>query len=481
MRSTGTRRDRPGEATAGIRHAVGLAVAFALPVGAGVAAATGQRVEGFPVVGVALLTVASAVLGAVLAGITPLPRIRQLGARLVGAVAVALLVRLTIPTLREALPAVRRFEAPLVTGSVVVVTVLLLVVHAYGHLFTARVSAVAAGNPNLERAQWAEQRATSAAFGAAVLLAVVGAATAHATGWFGMLLTVGGVLVGLFLLLDLRDKAPPTPGSRRAAVLAVPRRVRVRSAVAAVGVSVVLTGLVVPLVPTIDLRISDRLPGWVEGLTIERDRRPAPPGDGRGRHTLGDVPEVEARDLEEGELVDLPTGPLAALLAAVVLGLLALLRPDRWPETLRRLLALLTGGRLGGLDRDEGDLDAIERAEAERSRGRWRDALDRFRPRPRDPRHAIIHDYLRAERALGRADRARRHDETPLEHAARVGVTDELVALAGLASTARYAPAEPSEAEAARAKTLAQAVERAARALAPEADDPTSPALATSR
>jgi hypothetical protein len=473
---TGSRHDRAAEAAAGIRHAVGLAIAFALPVGMGVAAATGLRVAGFPVVGVTLLAVASAVLGSVLAAIRPLPRIRQLGARAVGAVAIAILVRLTIPSLREALPAVRRFEAPLLTGSVVVVTILLLVVHAYGHLFTARVAAVAAGNANLERAQWAEQRVTSATFGAAVVLAIVAAATANATGWFGLLLTLGGVVAGLVLVLDLRDKAPPTPGSRRAAVLAVPRQVRLRSALGALAVTVVLTGLAVPLTPTVDLRVSDRLPGWIENLTIERDRRPAPPGDGRGRHLLGDVPEVDSRVREDGGLIDLPTGPLAALLAAVVFGLLALLRPDRWLETLRRLLALLTGGRLGGLDRDEGDIEAIERAETDRSRGRWRDALDRFRPRPRDPRHAIVHDYLRAERALARAERPRRHDETPLEHAARVGVAEELTTLAALASTARFAPREPSDADADRARTLAQAVERAAGSLEPGAVDPASPA-----
>jgi hypothetical protein len=45
-----------------------------------------------------------------------------------------------------------------------------------------------------------------------------------------------------------------------------------------------------------------------------------------------------------------------------------------------------------------------------------------------------------------------------------------------LASTARFAPHEPSDADADRARTLAQAVERAAGSLEPGAVDPASPA-----
>jgi hypothetical protein len=451
----------------GLRHALGLSAAVALPLGIGVAAATARNVAGFPTVVVVLLTLIAGLLGAALAAVTPLPKLRQLGARLLGSLVAALLVRLTIPSPAAAVRAVLAWEAPLVTGSVVVVTLLLLVAHAYGHLFMVRVTAVAVPSDTMERRRWAEERLTSAAWGAAVLLTVVAAATGGATGALGVLVTVAAVLAGLWLLADLRDRTRP-PGARRAAVLAVPRRVRRTSIALALAAATALAVLAVPLLPTVDVLGGEEPPGWLQRLTLPDTDRPRqlPSDPVISRHVDPDDEDVEVREVEDAGLITLPTWPLAVLLGALVVGLLMALRPASWLATLRRLLAVLSGGRLGGDPDADGELDAVERAAREGAGGgRWRDALERLRPRPRDPRHAIVHDYLRAERALARADRGRASTETPLEHATRVRLDRQLDGLAALVSTARYAPGEPTEADADEARRLAADVQEAVRAL----------------
>lgn len=449
----------------GLRHALGLSAALSLPLGIGVAAATARNVVGFPAVAVVLLTLVSGLLGTGLAAITPLPKLRQLGARLLGAVAVALLVRLTIPSPSVAVRAILAWEAPLVTGSVVVVTLLLLAAHAYGHLFMVRVSALATPSDTTERRRWAEERLTTAAWGTAVLLTVVAALTGGASGALGVVVTVVAVLAGLWLLADLRDRTRP-PGARRAAVLAVPPRVRRTSIALALALATAVTMIVVPLVPTVDVLGGEEPPGWLQRLTLpDTDRSRQLPSDPViGRHADTDDEEVEVREVEDTGLIALPTWPLGVLLAALLVGLLLALRPGSWVATLRRLLAVLSGGRLGGEPDTAGDLDAVERAGRDGG-GRWRGAFERWRPRPRDPRHAIVHDYLRAERALARADRGRGAAETPLEHAARVRLDRQLDGLATLVSTARFAPGEPSEADADEAHRLAAEVQEAVRAL----------------
>jgi hypothetical protein len=451
----------------GLRHALGLAAALSLPLGIGVATLTGRNVTGFPTVAVVLLTLVSGLLGTLLAAVVPLPKLRQLGARLLGALVVALLVRLTIPSPSIAIAALRAWEAPLVTGSVLVVTLLLLLAHAYGHLFMVRVSAVATPSDTMERRRWAEERLTSAGWGAALLLTVVAAVTGRATGALGVVVTVVAVLAGLWLLADLRDRTRP-PGARRAAVVAVPRTVRRASIGSALALATAVAMLAVPLVPTVDVLGGEEPPGWLQRLTLpDRDRTRQLPSDPViGRHVDTDEEDREGREVEDAGLITLPTWPLGVMLAALVVGLLLALRPASWLATLRRLLAVLTGGRLGGGPDEGGEFDAVERASREAAGGgRWRGALDRLRPRPRDPRHAIVHDYLRTERALARADRGRASTETPLEHAARVHLDGQLDGLAALVSTARFAPGEPSEADAEEARRLAAEVQEAVRAL----------------
>jgi hypothetical protein len=454
----------------GLRHALGLSTAVSLPIGIGVAAATARNVAGFPTVAVTLLTVASALLGTALAAIVPLPKLRQLGARVLGAVVVALLVRLTVPSPSVAVRAILAWEAPLVTGSLVVVTVLLLLAHAYGHLFFVRVAALATPSDTMERRRWAEDRLTSATWGAALLLTVVAAFTGGATGALGTVVTLVAVLAGLWLLADLRDRTRP-PGSRRAAVLAVPAGVRRVSIGVALAVATAVAVLAVPAVPTVDVLGGDEPPAWLQRLTMpDTDRTRQLPSDPViSRHADTDDEDGEVREVEDAGLLQLPTWPLAALLAALVIGLLMALRPAAWLATLRRLLAVLSGGRLGGGPDDTGEFAAVGRA-ARDGGGRWRGTLDRWRPRPRDPRHAIVHDYLRTERALARADRGRPSTETPLEHAERIRLDQQLDRLAALVSTARFAPAEPTEADAEEARRLAGEVQQAVRALV-RADD----------
>ena len=453
----------------GLRHALGLTAALALPLGVGVATATARNVVGFPTVAVVLLTLVSGLLGTGLAAVTPLPKLRQLGARVLGAVVVALLVRLTIPSPSVAVRAILAWEAPLVTGSVLVVTVLLLLAHAYGHLFFVRVAALATPSDTMERRRWAEDRLTSAGWGAALVLTVVAAFTGAASGVLGTVVTVVAVLAGMWLLADLRDRTRP-PGSRRAAVLAVPVGVRRVSIGVALAVATAVAVLAVPAVPTVDVLGGDEPPAWLQRLTLpDTDRRSTPSDPVIGRHADVEQDDTEVREVEDAGLLQLPTWPLAALLAALVIGLLMALRPAAWLATLRRLLAVLSGGRLGGEPDDAGEFAAVERA-ARDGGGRWRGTLDRWRPRPRDPRHAIVHDYLRAERALARADRGRPSTETPLEHADRIQLDQQLDRLAALVSTARFAPAEPTEADAEEARRLAGEVQQAVRALV-RADD----------
>jgi hypothetical protein len=449
----------------GLRHALGLAAAVSLPLGLGVAAMTGRNVDGFPTVAVVLLTVAAGLLGALLAAVAPLPKLRQLGLRVTVALLVAVLVRLTIPSLTVTVPAIVAWEAPLVTGSVVVVTPLLLVAHAYGHLFLVRVAAVASPSDTMGRRRWAEERLTSAAWGAAVLLTVVASITGAATGAIGVVVTVGAVLAGLWLLADLRDRTRP-PGARRAAVLAVPRQVRRASIALALALATAVAVLAVPVMPTVDVLGGEEPPAWLQALTLpDRERGSAPSDPVIGRHAERDDDDPEVREVEDAGLVTLPTWPFALLLAALAVALLLAFRPTDWLATLRRLLALLSGGRLGGEPEADGEFSALEDEGRDGGGRRWRDALDRFRPRPRDPRHAIVHDYLRAERALARADRGRAPTETPLEHAARVHLDRQLDALAALVSTARFAPTEPTEADADEARRLAGEVQEAVRAL----------------
>jgi hypothetical protein len=451
----------------GLRHALGLAAALALPLGVGVAAATARNVVGFPAVAVVFLTLAAGLLGAALAAITPLPKLRQLGVRLLSGLVAALVVRLAIPSPATAIRAILAWEAPLVTGSVLVVTLLLLVAHAYGHLFMVRVTAVVTPSDTMERRRWAEERLTSAAWGAAVLLTVVGASTGSATGALGVGVTVTAVLAGLWLLADLRDRTRP-PGARRAAVLAVPRRVRQASIALALVLATAVAVLAVPLMPTVDVLGGEEPPAWLQRLTLPDTDRPRqlPSDPVIGRHADSDEDEAEVREVEDAGLITLPTWPIGVLLAALAVGLLLALRPASWVATLRRLLAVLSGGRLAGEVGEDGEFGVVERAAREGAGGgRWRGTLDRLRPRPRDPRHAIVHDYLRAERALARADRGRASTETPLEHAARVHLDRQLDRLAALVSTARFASGEPSEADADEARRLAAGVQEAVRAL----------------
>jgi hypothetical protein len=97
--------------------------------------------------------------------------------------------------------------------------------------------------------------------------------------------TVVAVLAGLWLLADLRDRTRP-PGSRRAAVLAVPQRVRRVSIAAALAVATAVAVLAVPVVPTVDVLGGEEPPGWLQRLTLpDTDRRGTPSDPVVGRHT----------------------------------------------------------------------------------------------------------------------------------------------------------------------------------------------------
>jgi hypothetical protein len=468
-------RRRPTTDARGVRHGLVLALCVVLPVTFGVVAATATRVEGFPALGVVLLAVAATVLFGLLGVANPRPGPSGIASRLVAAALVALGVRMTVPTPGQALAEVRDRAAYLVSGTVLVVFVVLLVAAVAGHLVTSRVVLFAEGRPTREGARAYDEQLLISAWGITLTLVVVAGLTRGTGGALGQLVLLAALVVALVTIADLRGRVP-APGGVRAPIVAVSRPVRLAATVLATSVVVGLTALVMPALPAALDEGLGRPSEWLADLEVVLGPEWGPAFSPAGeRDQLLDRLEIEARrvpwlpPMRDIVLADW----VRWLVVVVVVGaLLFVLRPDRWGPTLRRLLRTLRGGAWG----DDADgfepLRPLEEAgeRGEGRTGRFRDAFERVRPRPRDPRAAVVHDYLRVQRLLAREEADRRPCETPLEHAARLRTAGSevdpgaLAELAGLVSTARFGPVEPSQQAAERSRRLQQDLERELRA-----------------
>jgi hypothetical protein len=469
---------RPRSATPprGSRHAALLSLCFVIPTSHAVGSATAARIEGFPVWAVvvvtAVVTVGSGLLGV---GGKP-PGITGIVSRLVGAAVLALAVRMTVPTPGAAFTEVRHGDALLVSGAALVVFALLVLSASVGHLVTTRVVTIAGGRTTTEAARADGQQLIATAWGSGSGLLVIAGLTHRASGPVGQLLFLGALVAALAAIADLRGRIPP-PGASRPPIVAAPRSVLRTSIGMVLLATVTVTAIVVPALPEALQDGLGRPSEWLAGFDIdwtpERVAIHAPEGDPA---PIDGRQEVEPRRipwvLERAE-GGVPGWFQALIGTAVVLLLLLILRPERWVATVRRLWTTLRGGRWDDEEAVFDELAPLDDHGGGGRRGRFRDAFERVRPRPRDPRQAIVHDYLRVQRQLARDAVDRRRDETPLEHAARVRAwsgpsgagadLSPLVELAGLVSAARYGAAAPSPASAERSRELQQELERELR------------------
>jgi hypothetical protein len=467
-------RRRRASSGAGVRHGVVLVLCVVVPVVHAAGSAAALRIEGFPVWGLVLLVSAVAVGLGILGAIAPRPGVTGVLSRLVGAATLALAVRMLVPSPTRALAEIRAGEAYLVSGTVLIVFVMLLFGAAVGHLVIGGVDAVAEGRASTDAAREDDRVLLVNAWGTALLMIVVAGFTHRSAGPIGQLLFVVAFVVALLALADLRSRIP-APGAARAPIVAVSRRVRVVAFVLPTMLVVAGVAVTVPLVPAALQEGVGRPSEWVEELELDWEprRRPGIGAEGELDALLerGPMEFWELPELPELREIAVPVW-LQALLLVLFVGALALvLRPDRWLRTFRRLWAAL-----GGRDRDDAgdpfdELPPLDDAEVGpgTAGARLRGALERVRPRPRDPRQAIVHDYLRVERSLARDEGARRPSETPLEHAYRLHAAEGtgefalLVELAGLVSTARYAASPPAPEVADRSRELQRSLDRSLR------------------
>jgi hypothetical protein len=451
-----------------------LVLCAVVPVIHAVGSAAALRVEGFPVWGLVLLVSTVAVGLGILGAVAPRPGVTGVLSRLVGAATLALAVRMLVPSPTRALAEIRAGEAYLVSGTLLIVFVTLLFGAAVGHLVITGVDAIAEGRASSDAAREDDRILLVNAWGTALLMVVVAGVTHRSAGTIGQLLFLVAFVVALLALADLRSRIP-APGAARAPIVAVSRRVRVVAFVLPTLLVVAGVAVTVPLVPAALQEGVGRPSEWVEELELDWDprRRPGLAAEGELDELLEREPMEfwELPEMPELREIGVPPWLQTLLLVLVVGALLLVLRPDRWLRTFRRLWAAL-GGR-GWADAEDpfdelSPLDDVEVGHGAAG-ARLRGALERVRPRPRDPRQAIVHDYLRVERSLARDEGARRPSETPLEHAQRLHAAEgagqfaPLVELAGLVSAARYGASPPAPEAADRSRELQRSLDRSLR------------------
>jgi hypothetical protein len=477
-----TAGSRPGEAQPdarsrpGVRHGLVLALCAVVPVVHAMGAATAGRLPGFPVAGLVLL-VAGVTVGAGLLGVDARrPGLSGIASRMAGAAVLAMAVRMTVPTPTRAIEEIREGASYLVSGAALVAFVALLLGFAAGHLVTSRTVVIARGHPALDAARAYDRQLLVSSWGTVLVLLLVAGLTHRTTGPAGLVVLAGALLTGLTVVADLRSRIPPPGGASRPPIVAAPGSIARNASLLAVAIVVLLTALTVPLVPAAVQEGLGRPSEWTADL-IDLDWDPARPPvwspDGLREALLDDHPFqfLELPALPEERVLAVPSWLRWALVAGAVAGLLVVLRPDRWGPTLRRMWAAMRGA--GGEDDEElfETLEPLgEDEEDDAPPGRVRGVLERVRPRPRDPRQAIVHDYLRVDRLLSRDELGRAVGETPLEHAARVGSSSSdgglpaLDELAGLVSAARYGRTAPTSQVVDRSRALQQQLERDLRA-----------------
>ncbi len=454
----------------GMRPALALTAAFVAPPAYATSAWLGARIDGHPSVLVALLIVAAALSAVLLVGFTPSPGVTQLVGRGTVLALVAIGVRLLVPSAGEALPAVAAREAGILALPFWPVFLLLVIAQTIGHAVGARVALFAEGPRNRISDRAGEQGLVTMWLIAAGVSLVTLGATRPAAGLVGGLLAGAGVMAGAGVIVHLRASTPH-PGGRRPLIELGSPALRRRSAtvgLAATGLIAVALAFALPPAVT---EASPRFIAWLGQLEFSPDdpfprfqpRDPEVPPD-----LVGAEPWRREEPPVEGDRIELeaaPVWPVAVVGTAVLVVLLAwfLRRADRW----RRMVAAIWRWLRRPADRaspDDAEVTPATPGRAEVSRPTaWQSTVARFRPRPRDPRGAILHDYLRLDRTLGRHELGREGAETPLEHAERLALGEQLRELATLASGARFGRADPPPAAAERSRTLQRELARRVR------------------
>lgn len=453
----------------GQRHALVLALALTLPLVAWLVERAAATTEDFPRVLTLVATAITALVAVVLVSDSLRMTLRQVGARVLGVVMIALAVRFAHPDPVTAWTAYRAGDESLASSRLIVPLLAMLLALGAGQVIATKVTAAIVGTraANADRAR--ESTALQVWFSAAIAMLLLAASDVGRVPWVQTLLVLAP-LVGLAALADLRTRLRG-PDSDRPVVRAGPRRTI--GTTAAVALAAVMLGAVagVALLPDRAMDGLGRPSEWV-GNAFDWDFRQRTGGrDG----VVGTGSQHRERDGNPGGtpfddrtvplFSNVPNPPWWLVAPAVALLAWVVFKPRYWRTLLGRVWALARG--LFGLSGEaDGDVESWSGGALHEPRvgGRLREALQRFLPRPRDPRQAVVFDYLRVERALaGEGDdhpRARALWETPLEHAERVTLGAAYDELAALTSTARFAKQPPTAADAERSLHLRQAVER---------------------
>lgn len=459
----------------GLRPALVLVTCFVGPAGYAVAALLGRRIEGFPTLTVTTLTVAVALLGAALTSDGAQPDLADVFARVAILALVAVGVGMFVPSLGGSLSDVAARWTNLFASPFLQVLVVFLLAHATGHGVAVRVAMFVDGARTRQTDRLREENLLLMWLAAATITV---AAVGLASGAIGPLaggLAVMAMLISGLVIAHLRATTPHA-GGRRPAIVVTSMPLRRFAVGGAVAVVVLVAVVGVAMLPPVITEASPRLVAWLSQYNIEADTPPMwfePDPEGaevtEGGDQGGELDDDTVRErVGEG---DVPLWPLPVITGALLLWLAVyLIRAGRWRELWAAILEWLHAGR-GRRRGEDQRYDPLEELERDATSSVRSERFDRFRPRPRDPRGAILHDYLRAERALARHEFGREGWETLFEHADRIGLGAEHRELAELASDARYAHPEPSADAALRSRELARTVIRGVKARRP-VDDP---------
>jgi hypothetical protein len=300
----------------------------------------------------------------------------------------------------------------------------------------------------------AVHRGADAALMAAVLVGVIATTTVAVLAWTSDApWTPSRWTLPMWLVVAIAAVMSGRPAMLRARAGTSPSASRgwLDAALPLVGVVVALTLCVaVALSAGLEVRLRDvlpSLPSWRLDLFDPATDRAAPPPRTWGESTAGVVWQIVV---------------LVAVVLLLTVGRFARRRRRQDPHgrglSLRMLLrALLGRGRPGRVVDDDGERDpdrpveAVADAPLAARAPAW---VQRFRPRPRDPAAAILHDYRLVQRRLP-GPRRRRPSETVLAHAEREDTAD-LAELAGMVCAVRFAEHAPTADNAERSRLLAR-------------------------
>jgi hypothetical protein len=463
----GTSPDTEPVAGDALWYAVALGCTLVVPFALAVGLLVVERVPGQSVLLFVGLGVGTTAVSAALAITRPRPSLKAVLARVVVVVLLAVAVRFALPSPAANLAAIRAGEELVITGVVGAAGAVVAFAMAVGHLLTSDLLTFVRERDSRAHLVDQQRRVLLGWFGALLGVALVNLFTGALAFPLVAVATLVAAGAGLLLLVDLGARAEPI-GSLRPPLAAVPRGPARRGGAALLAAVGLLLLVVAPILPTVPLALSDRLAELLDP-DIPRGQRTGTPPDFAGSEIPEEPPLwLDLRQRAEEVLVAIPDWVGWVVLALLLALVLAAIRPQRWFGSIGAVLAALLRGRWSALRRGKDTeaeaasaVDAVVAPRAARA-----GAFDRFRPRPRDPRRAIVHDYLKAERLFARVELARTTGETPLEHGDRVAGLRSLPAaqeLASLASTARYAAPDPDPAVAERSLELVRELERAVK------------------